>query len=334
MDGAEVEILPAVGIPVFGFMAEPFILIWWLLRRIFKERPAALMVYNATLASATAVVISWMCRVRVVYEVEDVPKVKLGLGSLKCEKPRLFQHLSWLFASRIQVPLSYRLVVPSRRFIRAMGLPDRKHEAAVVLTGCMDVVTRRPQIATYIEEKRPLRVLFAGKLEPEHGYDVLTAAIAEVICGAHSPGIEFHVCGRPDRSAHFYPPPSHPAVKYYGFVSDEQYKQILDAADVGLALQKSSGLFSDAKTPSKAYEFLASGKLVIATRVGDLDELYPHSAICLEDENGAALASLLKRIAECPQQYLPIAIAGLSMAQKCYSLSAAGRALSDVILAD
>ena len=84
-------------------------------------------------------------------------------------------------------------------------------------------------------------------------------------------------------------------------MTDNHYHELLNEADIGLALQMPSGIFSQTRTPSKAYEFLASGKLVIAMRVGDLDELYPHSAVCLENEKPAELAALIRDIAHSPE---------------------------------
>jgi glycosyltransferase involved in cell wall biosynthesis len=329
-------LLPAVGLPVIGFLLEPLILSAWLAARVLKQRPAALMVYNATIASAFGVALAAALRVPVIYEVEDVPDWQALTNNVSAEKPRRFQHLSWLIASKIQIPLSRGIVVPSRRFLRAMGVSGRKLRAARVLSGCMEVTTPEPALRTYPNSSRPLQVLFSGKLENEHGYDLLLGAIGEILSNPDPDHpIEFHICGRPSgTSINFEPPPMHPSVHYHGFLPDSGYQQVLARADVGLALQKASGIFSETRTPSKAYEFLASGKLVIGMRVGDLDELYPDSALCLENEDAVELAALLKRIAVNPEPFIALARTGLETARERYSYPAAGRILVDLIPAN
>jgi glycosyltransferase involved in cell wall biosynthesis len=123
-------------------------------------------------------------------------------------------------------------------------------------------------------------------------------------------------------------------VYYHGFLPDSGYQEVLARADVGLALQKSSGIFSETRTPSKAYEFLASGKLVIAMRVGDLEELYPDAAVCVENENASELAGLLRNIAATPDPFVVIANRGLEIARERYSFPAAARILTDLIPAN
>jgi glycosyltransferase involved in cell wall biosynthesis len=200
----------------------------------------------------------------------------------------------------------------------------------------MEVTALSPVLRTYAGERRPLRVLFSGKLESEHGYDLLLGAIREILADpdpAHP--IEFHICGTPNRNSKtFQPPPVHSSVNYHGFLSDARYQEILKHADVGLALQKPSGLFSETRTPSKAYELLASGKLVIAMRVGDLDELYPDCAVCLESESSSELAALLRNIANSPSQFLTIATNGLEAARERYSYAAAAHSLAGLIPAN
>jgi glycosyltransferase involved in cell wall biosynthesis len=197
----------------------------------------------------------------------------------------------------------------------------------------MEVGASEAALGGYAKSRRPLRVLFSGKLEGEHGYDLLLGAIHEILAhpDAEHP-IEFHICGTPNRnSSTFEPPPSHQSVHYHGFLPDSEYQELLARADVALALQKPSGMFSQTRTPSKAYEFLASGKLVIAMRVGDLEELYPDSAVCLERESSSELSAILRRIADDPAPFVAIANNGLKTAREQYSYSAAARVLTDLI---
>lgn len=62
-------------------------------------------------------------------------------------------------------------------------------------------------------------------------------------------------------------------VSYLGFVNDEKYNQLLDEADICLVLQNPEGRYSEFKTPSKFYEYIASGKCVISSYSGDYSNL-------------------------------------------------------------
>ena len=88
-----------------------------------------------------------------------------------------------------------------------------------------------------------------------------------------------------------------------------------------------SAIVSETRTLSKAYQFLASGKLVIAMRVGDLDELYPHSAVCLENEKPTELAALIRNIAQNPECSVRIADRGLLEAANAIPTWPLGRTL-------
>jgi glycosyltransferase involved in cell wall biosynthesis len=317
---------------VLGFIAEPLLLLAWLLKRFVFHRPSAMLVYNATIASSLAVMLASLFRIPVIYEVEDVPTWAVATGAETTEKPRLFQNLSWLLAAKVQRPLCSRVLVPSRRFLGPLKLETVDKDLAVVISGCMDVEASAARIENYLSEPRSLKVLFAGKLEAEHGYDLLLGAIDELRREDESlSGFEFHICGLPKKEDKQFEPPQFRNVFYHGFVTDSQYRELLADCDIGLALQKSAGLFQQTRTPSKAYEFLASGKLLIATNVGDLCDLFPHSAICLDSETPAQLAAILRNIARAPVDFVSVAQHGLDLAKQRFSLQAVGQTLAAIV---
>jgi glycosyltransferase involved in cell wall biosynthesis len=331
VDGIPVSVLAALGVPLLGFVTEPLFLLAWLFTRFAFHRPSAMLVYNATVASALAVMMAALFRIPVIYEVEDVPTWTVATGAKAAEKPRLFQNLSWLLAAKVQRPLCSRVLVPSRKFLNALNL-ENADGLAVVISGCMDAEASAARIENYASDRRPLKVLFAGKLEAEHGYDLLLGAIDELRREDESlSGFEFHICGLPRKEDKQFQPPRYLNVFYHGFVTDSQYKKLLADCDVGLALQKSAGLFQQTRTPSKAYEFLASGKLLIATNVGDLGDLFPHSAICLDSETAAQLAALLRNIARSPANFVRVAQNGLDLAKQQFSFQAVGRTLAAIV---
>ena len=334
VSSCQLTLLPGIGLPLVGFLCEPFIIAAWLINRLLFRRPSALVVYNATIASAVGVVIATVFRVPVVYEVEDIPTLDAVWRAGRGNRPRLWQIASFVLASRIQMWCRPRILVPARRFLDAILPRWALGQPVAVIPGCMNVTTARPALETLIGGTRPLRVLFAGKLEEEHGYDLLVSAIRIIASDVkHSLRIEFDICGRFGTSAaeRLYKLPDSVSVRLHGFTSDDRYRELLELADLGLALQRTSGVFSGTRTPSKAYEFLASGKLLIGTGVGDLPELFPHGAVELVPETAERLAALLIDVSDNPRKYLGIVDTGLAIARSRYSYEAACDSLAPLL---
>jgi glycosyltransferase involved in cell wall biosynthesis len=122
----------------------------------------------------------------------------------------------------------------------------------------------------------PMRVIFSGKLEDQHGIAALLGAIQLLDEHKIVERFRFDVCGRGPRSRDLeaYAANARPElVRFHGFTSDADYRELLDQADVGLALQDPEGFYGTTKTPSKAFEFICHGKILVASDVGDLSKL-------------------------------------------------------------
>ncbi len=324
--------MPAIATPVLASLLEPWILTLWLSVRMVKDPPSAVMVYNSTLPYVMAGAVARLFGVRVIYDVEDVPSLAAISLSQQRGIAHQIQQLSWVISAKLLTVLSGAIVVPSKRFIQELALSPQKAMTCVVVSGCVKVTEEMPRILDLPIERRPLSVLFVGIMESEHGFDLLLDAIRRLgadrgACEA----IEFHLCGSFGAKFTSADIPLSNNVHFHGYVSDQKYREILGRADVGLALQKSVGFYKNTRTPSKAYEFLAAGKLLIATGVGDLEELYPERAIKLDPETGECLADLLWSIARASDRYAVIAASGLNYARDRFSFAAVGKTLESLV---
>jgi glycosyltransferase involved in cell wall biosynthesis len=79
--------------------------------------------------------------------------------------------------------------------------------------------------------------------------------------------------------------PAKPQIKYLGFLNREQYLTQLASADVLLMLRTNSP-FANGGFPFKLGEYLASGKPVIASKVGDVEKYLQHNDNALLVEPG------------------------------------------------
>lgn len=332
--GVAITVLPAILLPVVGFLIEPLVVAGWMVRTLFRERPAAVVVYNATIPHLIAGLLAKSAAVPFVYEVEDVPTLAALRSSKKYGIVRSIQEASWLFSSSIMKKVADAFILPSARFISELKLTPRQREKCLLVTGCVSITPDQPAISSLVTGDRPLRVLFAGKLESEHGFDLLLEAIERSEADPAVAGrIAYDLCGALGKEFTATQIPRGAHVRYHGYVSDREYAALLQNADVALALQKSSGLYAHSKTPSKAYEFLAAGKLLIGTEVGDLAELYPDNAIRLWPETGQNLAAVLKSIVEHADEFIPLASRAIEYASANYSFEAVGERFAEKLAA-
>ncbi len=330
LNDVAITVLPAILLPIVGFLMEPLIVAGWMLAALFSERPIAVVAYNATIPHLLVGLLAKITLVPFVYDIEDVPTFASLRASKKHGLTRVIQEASWLFSSSIMKKLADAFIVPSVRFISELNLTGREKGKCLLVTGCVSVTPDQPTIASLLRDKRPLRVLFAGKLESEHGFDLLLDAIQRLDSDQAVAGrITFDLCGALGKEFTTDDIPRRSHVRYHGYVSDTEYATLLQTADVALALQKSSGLHAHSKTPSKAYEFLAAGKVLIGTSVGDLAELYPDNAIRLHPETGQNLAAVLKAIVEHVDDFIPLASRAIEYAFSNYSFEAVGERFAE-----
>lgn len=293
--GIPVYFCSASGLGAVNALLEPISLLYAIakLRRTICIKRA--IIYNF---SPSLLIVSWVLRclwgIHLINNVEDISRPKLSDWFPKSEA-RPLQQIIFSVCMDAIAQLSDGFIVPTQRFLA--DLPRRK--PAVVISGCMPSV-RSPGIV--LNPNLPLNILFSGKIEFEHGIQFLVEALKQLDQSeTHNNFQQFqiNICGQGSKSAWLEKQllsVRHISINYHGFVDGETYRNLLAAADVCVALQDPSGRYDNYKTPSKVYEYLGSGKLVVSTVVGDLSSLPTEVIELCEEDVSHSLATILSRL--------------------------------------
>jgi len=298
-DGVEILIAPAVGVPIVGALFEILLFPLWTFQLLHRVRFAGVVMYNYSPSLVIVAAALRVLGVPFIAQIEDVAMPSKSDWRVSSETRPVHQIMHWL-CMKLVTALSSGLIVPSRRFLPF--LPQKK--PWLVLPGC--VADSEWSRADSGDLRGRIRVLFAGKYEREHGMDLLVAAITLLRTSGIAGRYVFDCCGTatyPLELQSLGASNGTPEVRLHGLLSDAQYRALLSEVDVALVLQKSDGRHAKLKSPSKAYEFLAAGKLVIATDVGDIWTHGADNLVLLQRESAEGLAETLEDIAGNPTKY-------------------------------
>lgn len=299
------------------------------MRRILRRPLAGSVVYN--FSPGLVLLTAWlavMSSARIVNNIEDISVPRLSDWSRKTEARPVQQLLFWL-CMHLVARMSDAYLVPTQRFLSY--LPRKR--AVEVVTGCIDIPPRADDFAL----PPPLRVLYAGKIEREHGIvqfvEVLealdvTPAAARLEADISGAGpMSDWVAGRLGRLTRI-------VARQHGFVTSAQYAALLGQAHVCVVLQDPEGRYAEFKTPSKIYEFLGHGKAVVATRVGDISELPADTLIVLDGLSAAEIADHLDRLAAAPGQVVDLQRNAAEHAAAAFSYETVGGRLVRLLKGD
>ena len=269
VDGVEVCYAASIAIPYLCLLVSYVTYLVKVMSLILKKRPKVVVIYNFDPLSVIlcTFIKLFFWRITVVNNIEDVSIPRLKDFS-KTSEDRGFQQYVFYVCMKYIAYLSHAYIIPTKRFIPY--LPAKKR--VIVITGCIPVSDFKPKP----NSQGKLNLLFSGKIAFEHGIDVFIEALSMLENKIYHNQIEVHVSGGGNKVDWLKTSLQHIkglSVTYHGFVSNEEYRQLLQKADVCVALQKELGRHAQFNTPSKVYEYLGHAKVVIATNVGDLSEM-------------------------------------------------------------
>jgi glycosyltransferase involved in cell wall biosynthesis len=236
----------------------------------------------------TTVLARFILRVPVVLDLEDISIPRLADWKNNNEVRPMQQLVAWP-SMKILISLAQGVIVPTQKFLSVFSGNKR----SVVITGCLKVNS--------LEKKYPItnkiHVLFSGKIENEHGIDLLVNAlhVLEKNINSHDKFV-VDICGSGNKEKWLISKLklfSYISINVHGFVSEQRYADLLYKSNVCLALQNPDGRFSRYKTPSKAYEFIGSGKTTIVSDVGDFSKLPKNVIILLKPYTSENLGKIL-----------------------------------------
>lgn len=140
---------------------------------------------------------------------------------------------------------------------------------------------------------RPFHVVYAGRLCPLKGVDLLLDAISEV----KDSNIRFTITGtgpmhdRVKKAAMM-----DPRITYTGLIPRRDLMDVYKSADLVLNLQRTDNQTHRYVFPSKVVECLATGVPLLTTRTGHAESEFGPFAILLEDETPQGLATRILEI--------------------------------------
>lgn len=171
----------------------------------------------------------------------------------------------------------------------------------------------------------PLKVLYSGTYSPKDGVEYLLKGVIEAY--EHGIAVELILLGKGSKEDMkvLELAKGKDYIHYLGYVSDEELNSHLLACDV-LCMTRCNSRFANYGFPFKLSEYLATGNIVLATNIGDV-ELYvkdKESAYIIPSENSHAIATTLQHIVEYPQEALSVANGGLKVMQQYFSIESVG----------
>ena len=286
--------LTAICIPFLGFFLEPLmILIYFIKLAITNQLPSQVLVYNFVPTYIPTLLFLKLIGTNLFCELEDISVPSFMDWKIKSETRALQQLIYWVSMNTVLLIVK-GVVIPTIRFKKIIP----KNKPYQLITGCFPA-NQIYKIESAESNIAKLKILFVGKYEFEHGYDVLLDCLKLITNQSQECKFDFYFCGIKTIPKNLSEYLDNGKFKIYfsGFPSTQEYLKLLDNADICLALQKSKGRHSSYKTPSKAYEFISKGKITIITNVGDLSTISDAgAAYMLADETGKGLLSAIEHL--------------------------------------
>ena len=287
---------PMVSIKYLSSFFSLFFLLFYIFSLYDKRKFNNIIIYNS---SFTYFIISLILKIvlpiKIFQDIEDIPCPSIHYMMKGGIKSTIQDSLEWL-SMRLMFLISSGSIIPTSIFSKFLPINAPK----LIVTGCMSV--------PFFDDKRSrseiskkINILFSGKLEFEHGINQLLESINILNLSTYfSTKIVFHICGFGSQSDWLSSKLSGVSgieVNFYGFIERKKYYSLLDSVDICIGLQSPDTKFSKTRMPSKIYEYMANGKAIIATNMGDLGQL-PSDCIELCDPfTSAELVKLISKLA-------------------------------------
>ncbi len=255
---------PALAIPYLSVLFELIAMVFLYLKIYFNRGISITLMYCYYPSTVLVGIISKLFRVRVVEDLEDVVTPRISDLSKSSTLFSLQQFIGY-FLMHFSVFISDLVIVPSSKFIDAIKFKVNH----LVVDGCISI---DPIQGEYGNQEK-MKVLLGGLLDNDQGLELFLSALS--IMNQQSDFFklfQFSICGVTffeknlvDRLKDF----DRLDIKYHGHVSQSDYSELVSRSDVCLVLQNPNGRNAMTKTPSKGYEYMAYGKAIIVSDVGD-----------------------------------------------------------------
>lgn len=184
------------------------------------------------------------------------------------------------------------------------------------------------------ELSNPIKILYSGTYAPKDGIKYLIEGFMLALnSNIHCELILVGKGCEKDMSIVKKATSQCPHIKYLGFVSDEELTHIMKKCDI-LAMTRNNSIFANYGFPFKLSEYLATGNIVLATKVGDVC-LYlkdRYDAYLVNPENAQAIADTIIEISRNPQKAISVAQKGLETMKQKFSIQNIGYTFTSFLI--
>jgi glycosyltransferase involved in cell wall biosynthesis len=123
----------------------------------------------------------------------------------------------------------------------------------------------------------------------------------------------------------------YPEIVVHGRLTDLDYAEVLNRADVGLSLKLNNGPYANTTFPSKVIEYAAAGLLIVSTDISDVRTIFGPGALYLNNDNPLELIRYLEFISANPNDALMVSAIGQQAVQQICSPNLVGNKIEQFI---
>lgn len=311
---AKTSLIPFINI--FNAMISTIKRIWYHYK---NGNLTSVIIYNFSIELLfISLIIKLLTNARIINNVEDVSIPKISDWKSSTEVNAI-QQIIFFFCMKLIARLADGFIVPTKKFIPYLHV---KKKPVAVITGCCEIKDNLSH-----EINTPLQVLFSGKIEFEHGIDLLLSSLKN-INQLTQESISISICGGGNKVPWLKQELKKDKLKfvsYLGFVSDAEYNKLLSNTDVCISLQNPEGRYGSFKTPSKFYEYYSYGKCVITSNAGDYSELPSDSFFLCEPYTSEKLVSLFQKVVQVSEELKDVKQNAYTYAKSKFDFAVAGK---------
>lgn len=188
-------------------------------------------------------------------------------------------------------------------------------------------------------DSKAITVLMSGTLSDETGANLLIDAIRMMV-SSEMPwlkNIRFEITGKGESLDDFVRlarATSYPEIVVHGRLTDLDYAEVLNRADVGLSLKLNDGPYANTTFPSKVIEYAAAGLLVVTTDISDVRAIFESGALYLNQDSPLELIRHFEFILTSPNEAFMVSEIGQKSVQDICSPKLAGNKLQHFIFGE
>lgn len=143
--------------------------------------------------------------------------------------------------------------------------------------------------------KKPIRIFYGGSFAPKDGIALMLKAFASVLLKVDNVELVLTGTGKADdlQIMEYYQS-NYPQIKWLGYLDDALYFKMLKESDI-CCVTRVNSKYANAGFPFKLAEFLAAGKIIISTNIGEIPNYLKdgHNAIIIQPDSVEALEDAL-----------------------------------------